>query len=99
FRPHKCGHYERPHCEATMTTAPHPAGCRVLLVDDNHDFLASVERFLSVEPGIAVVGRAASGREALDQVGRLRPEVVVMDLSMPEMDGLEATQRLKPQPG
>lgn len=73
-------------------------GCRVLLVDDSRDFLASVERFLAAEPGIAVVGRAYSGREALEQVARLRPHVVLMDLAMPEMTGLEATRHLKTDP-
>lgn len=72
--------------------------CRVLLVDDNPAFLTSLERFLSIEPRLAVVGRAHSGRTALEEVRRLQPRLVLMDVSMPEMGGLEATQRLKAEP-
>ncbi len=84
--------------EAAPANAP-PEACRILLVDDNHDFLTSMERFLASEPGLRVVGRAYSGGEALEQVGRLRPRVVIMDVSMPGMNGFEATRALKARPG
>jgi CheY-like chemotaxis protein len=66
-----------------------------LLVDDNGDFLDAAERLLGVTGTIAVVGRATSGREALEQVNRLHPDLVLMDWAMPGMSGLEATRHLK----
>jgi two-component system response regulator DegU len=69
-----------------------------LLVDDSPDFLQSASRFLAKQPQIDIIGQATSGREALEQVARLRPHLVLMDLSMPEMSGLEATRHLKSQP-
>jgi DNA-binding NarL/FixJ family response regulator len=70
---------------------------RVLLVDDSAEFLESAVHFLTADPAIEVVGQAYSGRGALEQVGVLKPDLVLMDLSMPEMNGLEATRRLKEQ--
>lgn len=72
---------------------------RVLLVDDNDPFVAAVGRFLGAEPGVALVGRARSGPEALAMAKRLRPDVILMDLAMPGMDGLVATRQLKAIPG
>ena len=73
-----------------------PAGgpIRVLLVDDQQLVRTGFRMILADEPGIEVVGEAADGRAALDAAGRLRPDVVVMDLRMPVMDGVEATRRL-----
>jgi len=72
---------------------------RILLVDDSPEFLESATRFLSVDPHIEIVGRALAGHDALEQVARLRPDLVLMDLAMPEMNGLEATHHIKAQPG
>ncbi len=73
---------------------------RILLVDDSALFLDSADLFLSAIPSIVVVGRAMSGEDALRCVSALRPDVVLMDLDMPGMSGLEATRQIKalPQP-
>ncbi|MBI5841863.1 MAG: response regulator transcription factor [Chloroflexi bacterium] len=68
---------------------------RILLVDDSAVFLNSVESFLSTDPAVKIVGRALSGRSALEQISSLQPDLVLMDLSMPEMSGLEATRLIK----
>ncbi len=73
------------------------APLRVLLVDDSWEFLGSVEHFLSAEPRLKIIGYASSGQEALDQVKLLRPDLVLMDLTMPKMNGLVAARRIKAQ--
>jgi DNA-binding NarL/FixJ family response regulator len=65
---------------------------RVLLVDDHHLVRAGVTSLLQSDSGIAVVGEARNGREAVAVVAEIQPDVVLMDLSMPEMDGVEATR-------
>jgi CheY-like chemotaxis protein len=71
---------------------------RVLLVDDSAEFLESAARFLATDPVLAIVGRAFSGSEALEQIELLCPDLVLVDLMMPEMNGLELTGRLKSRP-
>ena len=68
---------------------------RVYMVDDSPLFLQTARLLLTGEPGIEVVGAVQSAREALAEVPELHPDIVLMDLCMPEMDGLEATRRLK----
>lgn len=67
----------------------------VILVDDHAIVRQGVEAFLGAQPDLSVVGQAASGREALRLAADLAPDVALMDLIMPEMDGVEATRRLK----
>ena len=72
-----------------------PLSRRVLIVDD-HGLLRSVMTIaLESMPGFTVVGQAENGRDAVDQALRLQPDIVVMDIVMPLLDGLEATRRIR----
>jgi DNA-binding NarL/FixJ family response regulator len=71
-----------------------PAALRILTVDDHPLMRAGVVSFLATEPGLQVVAEAANGEEALEKYRELRPDLVLMDLSMPVMDGLEATRAI-----
>lgn len=70
------------------------AAVRVLVVDDQRLFREGIATLLSVDDEVAVVGEAADGAEALDQVAACRPDVVLMDLRMPRLSGIEATRRV-----
>jgi len=71
---------------------------RVLLVDDSDDFLDVVSEWLTADPGIAIVGTARTGCEAVARVEELKPDVVLMDVTMPGMNGFEATRSIKSKP-
>jgi DNA-binding NarL/FixJ family response regulator len=66
----------------------------VLIADDQALMRAGSRMILEAEPDLQVVGEAANGKEAVAEAGRLRPDVVLMDVRMPEMNGIEATRRL-----
>lgn len=77
--------------------ATHPA-VRVVVVDDQPTIRLGLTMILDNEPDISVVGEAKDGREALDVVRALRPDVVLMDIRMPHLDGVEATRILTSDP-
>ncbi len=68
---------------------------RVLIADDHTVVRKGIRLLLEAEPDLEVVGEAKDGREAVHLAHKLEPDVVVMDLTMPEMDGLEATRLIK----
>jgi DNA-binding NarL/FixJ family response regulator len=78
-----------------VTSEPDAGGeTRVLLVDDHASFRTGLRALLGTVEGLVVVGEAASGAESLVRAAELQPDVVLMDLAMPGMDGIEATRRI-----
>lgn len=84
-----------PAAGADRTRAP----LGVLIVDDHADFRAAVVHFLRELPLVRVVGEARDGAEALRLTDELAPDLVLMDLTMPVLDGLEATRAIKARAG
>jgi DNA-binding NarL/FixJ family response regulator len=68
---------------------------KVLIADDHHVVRRGLMFFLKTQKDIEVVGEAANGREAVELTGLLKPDIVLMDLVMPEMDGIQATREIK----
>lgn len=66
----------------------------ILIVDDHHIFRQGVELNLKLEDDLQVIGQAASGEEALDKVRALHPDVVIMDINLPTMNGIQVTRQL-----
>jgi DNA-binding NarL/FixJ family response regulator len=71
---------------------------RILLVDDSPTFLDAAVHALAADPRIEIVGKAFSGQEGVDLVARAKPDLVLMDVAMPRMNGFEATRLIKAQP-
>jgi two-component system, NarL family, response regulator LiaR len=70
---------------------------RVLIADDHHVVRQGLRTFLGIDPELEVVGEAVDGYEAVRLANQLRPDVVLMDLLMPELDGIAATQQIRRQ--
>ena len=82
---------------AAMVTSddPRPASTRVLLVDDEALMRAGLRLMIDGDSGIDVIGEAADGHEGVDQARDLQPDVILMDVRMPRMDGIEAVRALR----
>jgi DNA-binding NarL/FixJ family response regulator len=67
---------------------------KILLADDNRAFVAAVRQYFDMLPGVEVIGTAHDGREALHQAALLAPDLVLLDVAMPEMTGLEVARQM-----
>jgi DNA-binding NarL/FixJ family response regulator len=67
----------------------------VLIADDHHLFAEALEAILATDERIAIVGHARNGREAVERTREVQPDVILMDIAMPVMDGIEATQAIR----
>lgn len=72
-----------------------PEPVKVLIADDSHDFSTMLKFCISLYPDIDVVGTAKNGMEALELLDKLKPDILLLDIIMPEMDGLEVLRRLQ----
>jgi DNA-binding NarL/FixJ family response regulator len=78
-----------------MTAPLRPARVRVAIADDHPLIRSGLARLVAAEPDLEVVGTAADGRHAVELAEREQPDVIVLDLSMPELDGITATEQLR----
>jgi DNA-binding NarL/FixJ family response regulator len=88
---------------STSSTDPPPGGpggppVRVLAVDDQAIFLRALRQLIRATPGFEQVGEASSGEEAIERVGELRPDLILLDVRMPGIDGVETARRLAAHP-
>jgi DNA-binding NarL/FixJ family response regulator len=85
----------KPKLEMSMEMSTRTGSVRILIADDHDLVRDGLNRLLSLTPGLEVIGEASNGREAVELCRRLNPDLVLMDVHMPEMDGLEATRAIK----
>jgi DNA-binding NarL/FixJ family response regulator len=69
-------------------------GIRVLIADDHADFRDGLRRLLKLVPDVEVVGEAATGEETIRRAAMLQPDIILMDLQMPDLNGIDATRRI-----
>jgi DNA-binding NarL/FixJ family response regulator len=68
---------------------------KVFIVDDDPEFRRFLREFLSDQPGLEIVGEAADGKQALEKVKKIKPDLVLLDIRMPGMDGFSASRLIK----
>jgi DNA-binding NarL/FixJ family response regulator len=78
-----------------MTLKPSVANVRVLIADDHEVLREGVQRIIEREPDMQVCGTAGTGREAVSQAEQLSPDVVLLDIGLPELNGLEAARQIR----
>jgi DNA-binding NarL/FixJ family response regulator len=79
----------------TAADSPHPCVSRLLIADDRARTRRALRAVLATQPGIELIGEAVDGEEAIAQVERLRPDIVILDIRMPRLDGIAATRQIK----
>ena len=68
---------------------------KILLVEDHLITRQGIRHLIEAEPGLKVIGEAGDGLDAVKMAGRLKPDVILMDIAMPEMNGIQATEKIK----
>ncbi|PPL14071.1 DNA-binding response regulator, partial [Microterricola pindariensis] len=68
---------------------------RILIADDHHVVRRGLVFFLKTQKDLEIIGEAENGRKAVEMARELKPDIILMDLAMPEMDGIEATKMIK----
>ena len=67
---------------------------KVMIVDNNDEFRGLLKKFLTVENEIHIIGEASSGEQAITEISKLKPDIVIMDVSMSRLNGLDATYQI-----
>jgi CheY-like chemotaxis protein len=94
--PHlNCAILPKNHPPALLTNTIVPGSTRLLFVDDHQVMRQGLIKLIAGQPDIQVIGEAANGQEAIEQARYLKPDVVVMDINMPQINGVEATRIIK----
>jgi len=83
-----------PKSSSVQNPAPEGRVLRVLVADDHQIFRHALVKLLGSQPDFLVVGQASDGVEAIELANRLRPEIIIMDISMPNMNGIDATGQI-----